>query len=288
MLKKRLIAVLVVKNGLVVQSIGFRKYLPIGKPDIAVDFLNSWGIDEIVVLDIDASVQKRGPDFAMIEQLSRKNFTPLSIGGGISSVAEMKKVIHFGAEKIVINKAALQNPELISQAVDILGRQSVIVSVDVKKLGNKYFVFSDSGSRKTSLEVTKWVRKIEELGAGEIFLNSIDRDGTKMGYDLALIKLVSRSVTIPVIVCGGAGQPKHFVQAFENGVVAVAAGNFFHFTEHSPVVLKAFMKSMVGNVRIETNYDYDGFEFLADGRIAKKSEAYLDKIRFEYQAKEII
>ena len=290
MLKKRIVAVLVIKDGIVVQSIGFRKYLPVGDPLIAVEFLNSWGIDEIILLDIDATNKKRGPDFELISSLSKKCFVPLTVGGGIKTLEDIRKLIHFGADKIAINKVTLERPDIIGEASRVFGTQCIVVSMDVKRLGkHRYEVFSDSGSASTGKDPVAWAREAERLGAGEILLNSIDNDGAKAGYDLDLIKMISDKIEIPVIVCGGVGHPDHFLEGLTSGgASAAAAGNFFHFTEHSPIITKAYLKRQRSDVRFDSYAKYAGFDFGAKGRISKKDESYLEKLRFEYQPEEVI
>ena len=290
MLKKRIIACLIIKNKNVVQSIGFKKYLPVGNPVIAVEFLNMWGIDEIVIIDIDASLQHRDPDFDMITEISNKNFVPLTIGGGIRGLDDMRRLIHCGADKISINKAALLNPDIVKHASEIFGNQCIVVSMDVALNKNReYEVFSDSGKTPTGLNPVAWAQQIEKLGAGEILLSSIDCDGSKKGYDLKLVKAVSASVNIPVIACGGAGQPKHFLDGIIKGKAsAVSAGNYFHFIEHSPIIVKAFLAKNSIDVRLDTHANYKHADFNDMGRPGKNCDAYLDKLRFEYIPEEII
>ena len=290
MLKKRIIACLVVKDGIVAQSKHFQKYLPVGKPEIAVEFLNHWGIDEIVLLDIDATREKRGPNVALIRKVSDKCFVPLSVGGGIHTLDEMREVIRNGAEKVVINAAAVSNPELIKEAAKVLGSQCVVVSIDVRKKDHGgYEVFTHSGKIATGLDPADLAKKVQSLGAGEIFLNSIDNDGAKGGYDLTLIKEVSAAVSIPVIVCGGAGHPQHFLEGFkEANIAGAAAGNYFHFTEHSPIVTKDFLRQHQVNVRLESYAKYEQFNFDPQGRIDKAPDSYLQKIKFEYHEEEVI
>ena len=290
MLKKRIAASLVLKNGIVVQSILFNKYLPVGSPVIAIEFLNLWGIDEIVLLDIDATAQGRSPQFELINAVSRKCFVPMTVGGGVRNLEDMRKLMHFGADKISINKIAIENPNIITEASRVFGSQSVVVSIDAKlSCCNEYMVFSDSGKKATGIKVTEWARKVEDLGAGEIFLNSIDRDGTKLGYDLRLIKMVTDAVAIPVIACGGVGHPSHFLEGLIKGrASAAAAGNFFHFTEHSPIITKSYLRKHNTEIRFDSYAQYEGFSFDSHGRLAKRDENYLEKLRFEYQPEEVI
>lgn len=289
MLKKRIVACITVKDNVVVQSIGFQKYLPVGSLPVAVEFLNQWGIDEIAIIDISARRGRRKPNFALLAQVVGKCLTPLAIGGGIASIADMRRLNQLGAEKVVINCLALRQREIITEAAQIFGSQFVVVSIDAKKIGRTYEVFSDSGTHATGLEVASFARSMENLGAGEIFLNSIDRDGSKRGFDVNLINRVAERVRIPIIAIGGAGTANHFYEALtKTKASAVAAGNFFHFTEHSPIVLKSFLRSRGAPVRLETYAQYDGAAFDALGRLKKCSEQYLDKLRFTYLPEEII
>ncbi len=290
MLKKRIVATLIIKDRRVVQSIGFNKYLPVGRADISAEFLNKWGIDEIVLLDIDATAQDKKPDIDLITQVSKKSLAPLTVGGGIKSVGEIRKLIRYGADKVSINKEAIKNPNIIREASKIFGSQCIVVSIDVKKIKGGYEVYSDSGRVPTGLNPIEWAKEVERLGAGEILLNSIDKDGLKSGYDIKIIKEITGAVSIPVIALGGAGHPKHFLEVLEEGdAMAAAAGNFFHFTEHSPITVKAYLFKKNIDVRIDTYADYEGTSFIeGSGRIKKRPEDYLNKLRFEYISDEII
>src|SRR3989338_1929513 len=276
MLKNRLIACLVIKNGIVVQSIGFSRYLHVGKPEIAIEFLNSWWIDEIIVVDIDASKEGRTISRDNVRSIAKKCFVPLTVGGGFNSGEEVRQAIRSGADKVSINAAAIRRPELITEIAAVLGAQSVIVSMDVKvNQQGKYEVFISNGKEETGLDPVSWAKKVEELGAGEILLNSIDRDGTKQGYDLELIKKVSAAVNIPVIALGGACHPDHFCAGIEKGkAAAVAAANYFHFTEHSVITTKAAMKKQKSiHLRLDTYAHYLHLEHQeTDGRIRKPSD----------------
>jgi len=289
-LKNRVIGCLIVKGGIVVQSTGFRSYLPVGRPEIAVEFLNSWGIDEIVLLDIDATREGRGPDIGLVARASKCGLVPLTVGGGIRHIDDIRDLIHAGADKVSINKAALLTPVLVREAAAVFGSQCIVVSIDARQNSpRKWEVYSDGGRVATGKEPWTWAREVERLGAGEIFLTSVDRDGGFNGYDLELISRVAGAVTIPVIVCGGAGHPKHFLEALGiDGVSAVAAGNFFHFTEHSVVVAKAYLKAVGIDIRLDTYPTYGEAEFAENGRILKKPDPVLEELIFEFIPKEVI
>ena len=268
MLKTRLIATLVIKGGMVVQSFNFERYLPIGKPKFSVEFLSKWDIDEIVILDIDASINQKEPDYKMIELISHNTFIPLTVGGGISSSKVAKKVVDSGADKIAINTHALKSPSLISDIAYSLGNQAVVVSIDAKKnKKNKYEVFSFSKVKPIDNDVLNWSKKCEDLGAGEIFLNSVDNDGMRIGYDTDLLIKISSNISIPLIACGGVGSFSHFFQGVDlGGASGVAAGNIFHHIEHSSIIAKANLMKQHQNVRIEIDPSYSEFSFDESGR----------------------
>ena len=280
MLKKRLIACLVVRDGLIVQSIGFRRYLPIGRPRIAIEFVARWDVDEIVVLDMSATRQRRSPDLDVIGMAVERCFVPLTIGGGIRSLAQVQDVMRAGADKIAINTMAVESPEFISRCADAYGSQCIVVSVDARETEpGRYEVFTDSGSHATGLEVSAWAAQAEQFGAGEIFINSIDRDGSKRGYDLELVKRVTAAVSIPVIACGGIGNYRHFAPGIqEGGASAVAAANIFHYVEHSTILAKAHLRRAGVDVRLDTLASYERLDFDDQGRLLKLPDAALEEI----------
>ncbi len=291
MLKKRLIASLIVRQGIVVQSVGFETYLPVGKPDIAVEYLSRWGIDEIVLLDMDATAEGRGPRFGMVASVSKKCFVPLTVGGGVHTMADIKRLIREGADKVSLHTAAFKTPDLIQEAANVFGNQCIVVSVDVRKHADgRYEVFINSGKTPTGLSPVDMAKKAERYGAGEILLNSIDRDGSKAGYDVELIRQVSAAVTIPVIALGGAGHPSHFLEGLTKAnATAVAAGNYFHYTEHSPIVTKQYVNQLrPHDVRLDTFATYDGFNTDPQGRVARATDDYFHKMRFEFQPDEVV
>ena len=283
MLKNRLIPCLVLRDGLIVQSINFKRYLPVGKAKIAVEFVSKWDVDEIILLDITATRNKIKPNLDLISSISEQCFVPLTIGGGISEINDIRNIINAGADKICINMAALENQNFIFDASRVFGNQCIVVSMDVKlNPAGSYEVYGRNGTVPTGLTPVFWAQKVQNLGAGEIFLNSIDRDGSKTGYDLELVSQVSQAVKIPVIACGGVGQMEHLVQGITKGrASAVAAANIFQYTEHSTILAKAALKAAGINIRLNTEATYDDFKFDDKGRILKKHEADLKDIWFE-------
>ncbi len=291
MLKKRLTACVIVKDRRVVQSIGFNRFLPVGSLDVTVEFLNQWGIDEIVILDMDATAQGRRPNYEQIKKISKRNFAPLAVGGGIRDVEDMRQLIHSGADKIVINTIAFERPQIITEAAAVLGTQCVVVSMDVrKKSDGTYEVFRDSAKNPTGKNPVQWALEVEALGAGEIFLNAVDRDGSKQGYDIQLIQNVAQALQIPVIACGGVGSAQHVLQgAAQTAASALAVGNFLNFTQQSPSVIKAYLSQHGIDVRMDTYADFKEHHFEEEfGRLTKKSDDVLDRLRFVYHPEEVI
>ena len=257
MLKKRLIPCLIIKDGLLVQSIGFREYLFIGKLRFTIERFNEWDVDEVMVIDISATPECRGPNFSMFSEVSKYCFVPTTIGGGIRSVEDIRGLLNVGADKVCMNTHAFSNPELIKESSRIFGSQCIVVSIDARKTGeNTYEVFTDSGKRASGTDPVSWAKRAESLGAGEIFLNSIDRDGMKTGFDTELIRAVSEAVSIPVIACGGAGRMSDFAQAIKAGASAVAASNIFQHSEHATIKAKAAMRKAGIDVRISIPATY--------------------------------
>ncbi|MBI1984662.1 MAG: imidazole glycerol phosphate synthase subunit HisF, partial [Candidatus Wildermuthbacteria bacterium] len=234
MLKKRLIACLLWNNGYIVQSIHFRHTNSVGNAITAVDFFHTWAIDEIIILDVSRDESQREKFFEIIQEFSSRLFIPLTVGGKIRDKETMKRLFRLGADKICINTAAVKNPELIQKAATMFGNQAVVVSIDAKLNNGMYEVYINQGSESTGLDPMEWAKTAEQRGAGEIFLTSIDRDGSRKGYDLALTKSVSEAVSIPVIASGGVGEWQHFVDGIVQGKAdAVCAANIFHYFEQS-------------------------------------------------------
>ena len=232
---------MLLQNGGLVKSVKFKKYIYVGDPINAVKIFNEKEIDEIVVLDIDASRDKRPPAMQKIKEIAGEAFIPLAYGGGISTIDEIKELFYIGVEKVILNYNAVHKPELIHEAAKLVGSQSIVVSMDIKKnwLG-KCKVFTSNGTENTGYDPASFAKKMEDTGAGEIFLNSIERDGTYEGYDLELIKEVTSGLTIPLIACGGASGVNDFSQAVQHGASAVAAGSLFVFQRPHNAVLISY------------------------------------------------
>lgn len=237
----RVIPVLLLRKGGLVKSARFKNHKYVGDPINAVKIFNEKEIDEIVVLDIDATADKRAPNMAQVKEIAGEAFIPLAYGGGISTIDEVKKLFYLGIEKVVLNYQAFANPSLVSEAARLVGSQSVMVSMDVKKnLFGKYKVYVKNGTENTGHDPLTYALKMQEAGAGEIFLNSIDKDGTYEGYDLGLIKTISSELKIPLIACGGASTTDDFREAVHSGASAVAAGSMFVFQRPHNAVLISY------------------------------------------------
>lgn len=233
MLQARVIPVLLLKGKGLVKTVKFDKPKYIGDPINAVRLFNDKETDELVFLDIDASKQGRRPDFELIKNIATECFMPLGYGGGIQDVTDIEKLFSIGIEKVIINSSALKSLDLISQAAEIYGSQSIVLSVDVQKnIWGKYQIISHSKTKHTHVDVLQYIKDAERSGAGEIILNAADRDGMMKGYDLSLLSKVVDTTKVPVVICGGAGSLEDFKKAVDAGASGVAAGSLFVF--HGP------------------------------------------------------
>lgn len=241
MRRVRVIPVLLLHHNGLVKSVRFKHYTYVGDPINAVKIFNEKEIDEIVILDIDATKGRRGPDFERISEIAGEAFIPLAYGGGITTIEQVKKLFYLGVEKIILNNSAVNSPALITAAASLVGSQSVVVSIDVRKtLFGKYKVYTRNGQENTGLDPSDFAKQMQNAGAGEIFLNAIDKDGTYQGYDADLIKKVAQNLTIPLIACGGASAVDDFAVAVKSGASAVAAGSMFVFQRTHRAVLISY------------------------------------------------
>lgn len=243
MLKVRVIPTLLWKQFGLVKGVAFNSWRRVGPALPAVKVYNQREVDELVLLDIELNRTGDEPDFELIDELGQDCFVPLTVGGGINSVDQVRKLLRAGADKISLNTAAYTRPELIAQIANRFGSQCVVASIDVRRESNRRWqCYSHSGQLPTGWEVVRWCKEVEQLGAGEILLTSIDNDGTMKGYDLDLIASVVSAVGVPVISAGGAGNYQHMIDAvLKGGASAVAAASIFHFTEQTPAEAKLAM-----------------------------------------------
>ena len=230
MLQPRVIPTLLLRNGGLVKTIKFTHARYVGDPINAVRIFNDKEVNELVFLDIGATAAGRGPNFDLLANIASEAFMPFGYGGGITSLDQVKRLVALGIEKVVLNTSAAQNPRLVEQAVSVAGSSSVVVSIDVRRsLLGKYGVVVRGGQLATGREPVEYARAMQQLGAGELLLQSVEREGTLTGYDLELIQLVAEAVTVPVVASGGAGSMQHFRQAVRAGASAAAAGSLFVF-----------------------------------------------------------
>ncbi|MBQ7783663.1 MAG: imidazole glycerol phosphate synthase subunit HisF [Oscillospiraceae bacterium] len=241
MLAKRIIPCLDVRDGKVVKGVNFTGIKEVGDPVECAEEYNKQGADEIVFYDITASYEGRGVFLDVVRETAKKVFVPLTVGGGIKTVDDIRDTLRAGADKVSVNSQAVKNPQLIKDGADIFGSQCICVGIDAKKIAdNKWTVFINGGRVDMKLDLVDWVKQIEQLGAGEICLNSIDTDGTKAGFDIDMLNAVCNAVNIPVIASGGCGNLSHFTEVFEktNSSAALAA-SLFHFKELTVGQVKA-------------------------------------------------
>lgn len=241
MLKTRVIPCLLLRNLGLVKTVRFADPKYVGDPINAVKIFNDKEVDELIFLDITATAEKRRPSFELLSRIASEAFMPFSYGGGIRTIEDAAEILRMGSEKISINTYAFENPEFIKEVSAEFGSQSVIVSIDAKKVSSdKYEVFIKNGKEPGGIDPMSYAVKMEKMGAGEIFLNSINKDGTMDGYDTELIKQVSEAIDIPLIACGGAGKVEDLRYAVNAGASAVSAGSFFVFIGPHRAVLISY------------------------------------------------
>lgn len=238
----RVIPVLLLRNNGLVKTEQFKDPKYVGDPLNAVKIFNEKEVDELIFLDILATPENRKPPLEFLKQVAEECFMPLSYGGGITSVDEIRDILKVGVEKVILNTQAVEQPDLVKNAVERYGSSTICVSIDVKKnFWGKYEIFTRGGKHNTKLDPVKFALQMDEAGAGELMINSIDRDGTMKGYDSELIKKITSVVGMPVIACGGAGTTAHFSEAInESGAAAVAAGSMFVFHGKHRAVLISY------------------------------------------------
>jgi len=243
-LSKRIIACLDVRDGAVVKGVNFEGLRTAGDPAALARRYNAEGIDELVILDITATLEARRALADTIRAVARELFIPLAVGGGIRTEGDAAAAVDAGADKVSLNTAALDNPALITTLAERYGSQAVVVAVDAKRAADRFAVFARSGQTAAGRDAVEWAREAESRGAGEILLTSIDRDGTKVGFDCEMTAAVSSAISIPVIASGGAGSFDHFVEVFTAGRAdAALAASIFHYQETSVQTLKAHLRA---------------------------------------------
>ena len=243
MLAKRIIPCLDVKDGRVVKGVNFVNLRDEGDPVELAKYYDQEGADELVFLDITASSDKRDIVIDLVEKTAKEVFIPFTVGGGIRSIADMNAILEAGADKVAINSAAVKEPEIITKGAKKFGSQFITAAVDAKKIDGKWKVFIHGGRENTGINLVKWIKELEQRGAGEILLTSMDRDGTREGYDLDMLEAVANEINIPLIASGGAGKPVHLKKVLENNLAdAVLAASIFHEKDYSINEVKEYLK----------------------------------------------
>jgi len=251
MLAKRIIPCLDVMNGRVVKGVNFVNLKDAGDPVEQASIYSKEGADELVFLDITASHERRDTVVDMVQKVAEATFIPFTVGGGIRTIEDMRRILNAGADKISINSAAVRNPDVIEQGAKRFGSQCIIVAIDPKWEDGRWHVYIDGGRVATGLEAVAWAKEVENRGAGEILLTSMDRDGTQIGYDLELTGAVADAVSIPVIASGGAGKPEHFYEVLTEGHASAAlAASVFHYHQIDIPSLKQYLASRGVQVRL--------------------------------------
>jgi cyclase len=254
-LAKRIIPCLDVDKGRVVKGVNFVDIRDAGDPVEVARRYNEQGADEITFLDITASHESRDTTYETVERMAAEVFIPLTVGGGVRTVDDIRKLLNAGADKVSINTAAVFNPEFVREAAERFGSQCIVVAIDAKQVSEegeepRWEIFTHGGRKPTGLDAVEWARKMVEMGAGELLLTSMDRDGTRIGFDLGLTKAISDAVIVPVIASGGVGELQHLADGVtQGGADAVLAASIFHFGQHTIPEAKAFMKAQGIEIR---------------------------------------
>ena len=251
MLKNRIIPCLDVKNGRVVKGINFVDLKDAGDPVEQAKIYSDGGADEICFLDITASNENRSTIYEVVKKTSEKCFVPLTVGGGVRSIEDINKLLNCGADKVSINTAAVQNPKIVMESSLKFGSQCIVVAIDAKKEANSWKIFTHGGRNKTDIDAIKFAKQMEEYGAGELLVTSMDRDGTQKGYDIDLMQKISETVNIPVVASGGVGNLDHLAEGITKGKAnAVLAASIFHYGKYSIKEAKQYLDSKGIPVRI--------------------------------------
>lgn len=252
MLKTRVIPTLLWKNIGLVKGISFDSWRIVGTILPAIKVYNTRQVDELIVVDIMATQNNDKLDLQALEDFSAECFVPLTVGGGIKNIDDVRKILCAGADKVSVNSALFETPELVTEIATKFGSQCIVASIDAKKVNGRYECYSNSGTKPTGKEVSEWAKYLESLGAGEILITSIEKDGTMEGYDLDLIKKITDAVKIPVIASGGAGNYEDMYKALDEAKAsAIAAASIFHFTQQTPLEAKKYLASK--NIPIRKN-----------------------------------
>ncbi|MEG3618564.1 HisA/HisF-related TIM barrel protein [Magnetovibrio sp. PR-2] len=291
MTKKRIIGMILVKGKVAVQSFGFQRYLPIGRPEIIARYLDDWGIDEIILLDIDAAKEGRVISPNVVQEVSQNCFVPVTAGGGITTAKDVRESLSAGADKIAINSMAFDHLGEVGRLSYVYGRQCIVAVIDVQKTEDgSGRIYRHTQRDCSDITPQDWARELEQSGVGEILIHSVDKDGTLSGFDMDLVAPIADVVKIPLIVAGGAGHPDHFRKILDSDYVsAAAAGNYFNHSEHCVAVTKRYLIQHGIDVRFDSLTEYESHA-LEDrrGRIVRLDDAVLAEMVFQKIVKEVI
>jgi imidazole glycerol-phosphate synthase subunit HisF len=247
---KRIIVQLLLKGKRLVKGTGFSRFIDVGDPISQAMIFEAQGADEIMVVDIEASHSKRLIDGSLIKKMIKNCYVPLAAGGGVQTLADARKILFAGADKIIINTAAIENPLIIKKISRVFGSQSVVISIDVRRRGGLYEIFGNSGKTRSQWKFLEYLKLVQELGAGEIIITSIDREGTTRGFDIELISLAKENSRVPIIAAGGAGNYGDFVDVFQKtNADAAALGKMLFLRDYDIIKIKSFLKNYRINVR---------------------------------------
>lgn len=242
MLKPRIIPCLDVKDGRVVKGVNFVDLIDAGDPVEQAKIYNDQGADELCFLDITASSDNRDTIYDVVTQVAETCFIPLTVGGGVRSLEDIRKLLNAGADKVSINSAAVSNPEFVREAAAKFGSQCIVVAIDAKLNGDQFEIFTHGGRNPTGIDAVAWAKRMTEYGAGELLVTSMDRDGTKQGFDIPMTRAIADAVNVPVIASGGVGAPEHFAQGVRaGGATGLLAASIFHFGTHTIAEVKQAM-----------------------------------------------
>ena len=271
MITTRLIPCVFTIGNMVIQSRSFARHQPIGKISAAVQYFSNWDVDEIIIIDIAATKTKRPPNLELIEASTDYATIPVTVGGGINTLEQIRDLLSAGADKVSLNSIARRDPSFVRKASDKFGSQSIVVSVDAKAHNEDWFLYDHQRKEMTNVSVIEFIEDMEAQGAGEILLNSVDKDGSGHGYDCSLISAVTSRANIPVIALGGAGSASHMAEAaLKGGCQAVAAANFFNHFEHSTIFIKDQLASLGLDIRRGEGLQYSAYIGDYTGRPIRK------------------
>lgn len=281
MLKSRLIGTIYVRHGIVVQSIGFNRYLPVGRPEVAIEAFCSWGADEIFLIDISSSEKSGLLCTELLSKVAHHCTIPLCVGGGVRSVTDVGRLLEAGADKISMNAAIIDSLPCFCESVEKYGSQCMVAAIDFIRHNDHAMVFDYRTKTATSKKLKSAILEAIALKAGELLITDVNRDGTQRGFDLDLITEILPFSSIPTIWCGGAGHPNDFLSALNAGNLSgIAAGNIFHFSEHSINVVKSQMAKFLP-MRMDTEFNYLNMPSDENGRVSKLDDDVLQNLTFE-------